>query len=684
MTNIRAAGIQGGDARREALAFIEFLTGSEATPVCTRLLDDNKTRKLPASKLFGPIADLWPQIEAKQREGFGAFVVVNGGGDRDDEIKDIRSLFIDLDGKPRPEDWEWHEPPDAIVSRDETHHHVYWLTDTDVTPTTFNQAQRQLAERYGGDRSVCNPSRVMRLPGTQHLKDPAEPSMYRRDAQTGVWTGERRSLAKLTTGLSAAPPQAVAKRRTAAVAELDLPYNVRRAERYLAIRTPAVGRVGNSEGENGNDHTYQTAAALRDLGVSEETALDLMLENWNDRCLPLWDADELQQVIVHAWEYGQNEPGAWALTTDPSGRFAHYITAGREQASAAKRPARFVLRSETMQDARPPITWMVDGLLQDPCTIVMFALWNSYKSFAALDIALAVASGKPAFGRFKINRTGPVIYMAGEGAGGIETQRRPAWRTVRGIEPSRVLPFYTVECVPVVKSEIDTNACKTTIREAIAAKMIERPALIVIDTLARAMVGLNANDEGDAGLFLALAEDLKAEFGCTVLTVAHEGKERERGIRGSSALPAGFDILLKMEADTDALTATIECPKIKDGSPIEKFGLRGRQIPLSNGQRSLVFDWADPRDFRGAKLKTLTSQDVGTALKSLGAERGVTVTTDNLAAVLAGEFGADEKVVRAKARTLQRGQSGRFAAYVAYEGKGRGDSTLWTLPAREA
>ena len=367
----------------------------------------------------------------------------------------------------------------------------------------------------------------------------------------------------------------------------------------------------------------------------------------------------------------------------PTARFAGVSLPSTDPANVA-RPARFVLRSETMQDARPPITWMVDGLVQDPCTIVMFALWNSYKSFAALDIALAVASGKPAFGWFKVNRTGSVIYMAGEGAGGIETQRRPAWRIVRGIEPSRVLPFYTVECVPLVKSEVDTNACKTTIREAIAAKMIERPALIVIDTLARAMVGLNANDEGDAGLFLALAEDLKAEFGCTVLTVAHEGKERERGMRGSSALPAGFDILLKMDADTDALTATIECPKIKDGPPIEKFGLRGREILLSNGQRSLVFDWADRRDFRGAKLKTLTSQDVGTALKSLGAERGVTVTTDNLAAVLAGEFSADEKVVKAKAKALQRGLHDRFAAYVEHEGKGRGDSTLWTLPGGEA
>ena len=385
-------------------------------------------------------------------------------------------------------------------------------------------------------------------------------------------------------------------------------------------------------------------------------------------------------LISRARAAGFNRP---LDAPDPTNRFAGFALPAPSLARVT-RAERFALRSEAVQDARRQITWMVDGLLQDPCTIVIFARWNSYKSFAALDIALAVASGEPAFGHFRVIRSGPVIYMAGEGASGIETQRRPAWRAARGIEPGRVLPFYTVECVPLVKSEADIDACKTAIREAIAANVIERPALIVIDTLARAMAGLSANDEGDAGLFLTLAEDLKAEFGCATLTVAHEGKERERGIRGSSALPAGFDILLKMNADSDALTATIECPKIKDGSPIEKFGLRGREVDLGDGRKSLVFDWADRSDFRGPKPKTLTSQDVGTALKLLGAEHGVTVTTDRLAATLAEEFSADEKVVKAKAKALQRGRHDRFAAYVVHIGKGHGDSTLWTLPAPEA
>ena len=204
--------------------------------------------------------------------------------------------------------------------------------------------------------------------------------------------------------------------------------------------------------------------------------------------------------------------------------------------------------------------------------------------------------------------------------------------------------------------------------------------MIIIDTIPRAMAGLNENDAGDATRYLDLAEGLKAEFGCTVLTVAHEGKDGDRGLRGSSAFGGGFDIILKMDADTEAMTATISSPKVKDGSPIEPFALRGGEHHLSDGRTSLVFDWADRSDFHGTKAKTVTSQDVGAALKALRAEKGLTVTTENLACYLVGEYAADEKMIKAKVKALQRGQDGRLMAYVAHKGQGRGDSTLWTLP----
>lgn len=149
-----------------ALRHVEFGKGNLDTPVNIRLLDDRKEGR-SARKLFGTVRELWPQILAAQAEGYGAFFVVNEGGDTDAEITSICAVFVDADGIPLPE--QWHVPPDFIVQRDETHWHAYWRT-LDLPVNRFREIQRRLAAHYGTDPAVCNPSRVMRLAGTLHQK----------------------------------------------------------------------------------------------------------------------------------------------------------------------------------------------------------------------------------------------------------------------------------------------------------------------------------------------------------------------------------------------------------------------------------------------------------------------------------------------------------------------------------
>jgi hypothetical protein len=43
--------------------------------------------------------------------------------------------------------------------------------------------------------------------------------------------------------------------------------------------------------------------------VDPVTALNLMLQHWNDRCSPPWSPDELQVKVDNAYRYAENEPG---------------------------------------------------------------------------------------------------------------------------------------------------------------------------------------------------------------------------------------------------------------------------------------------------------------------------------------------------------------------------------------
>jgi hypothetical protein len=352
------------------------------------------------------------------------------------------------------------------------------------------------------------------------------------------------------------------------------------------------------------------------------------------------------------------------------------------QAEGAREPAapvqtdrpRVILRDEVAQNARKPASWLVDNLLPDGGTVAIRAPFNSFKSFIATDLALAVASGNRAFNSLPVRRSGPVVYMMGEGVAGFETQRRPAWRTAREIEPSRRLPIYTIEGVPQVRSGEDVAAYVDAI-----TSLPQRPALVIVDTAARAMAGLNENEAGDAGLYLAAVEMIGRRLGCCVLTIMHEGKDSQRGARGSSAFEAGFENVWRMEADPDLLTAKIVPVKLKDDAGIEGVFLQARQVPTPNGKGSLVFDRVERDDYQrvAGKRNGIIRSDIGAALRSLGAIDGETVTTQVLAMEIAGP-GADRKLIGAKERNLRDGSHGQFAAYVAHQGAGRGDPTLWS------
>ncbi|MCA3627251.1 MAG: DUF3987 domain-containing protein [Methylobacterium sp.] len=92
------------------------------------------------------------------------------------------------------------------------------------------------------------------------------------------------------------------ERDQAPAAEQDAPADQDRARHWLASAPPAV------EGQGGDTATYKVACELRDMGLTEATALDLMRKQWNPRCAPPWDDAGLAAKVANAFAYGQNAP----------------------------------------------------------------------------------------------------------------------------------------------------------------------------------------------------------------------------------------------------------------------------------------------------------------------------------------------------------------------------------------
>jgi|GEM_PF-6367639 len=99
---------------------------------------------------------------------------------------------------------------------------------------------------------------------------------------------------------------------TQPLVEYDRPEAIARATSWLTTHAPHA-----IEGEGGDHTTFAVAAKLREDGISEDFALHLMLEHWNEqKAVPPWQPDELKRKVANAFKYGQEAPGANSAAAD--------------------------------------------------------------------------------------------------------------------------------------------------------------------------------------------------------------------------------------------------------------------------------------------------------------------------------------------------------------------------------
>lgn len=158
-----------------------------------------------------------------------------------------------------------------------------------------------------------------------------------------------------------------------------------------------------------------------------------------------------------------------------------------------------------------------------------------------------------------------MLYVASEGAYGLHA-RVSAWEYAwqRQIADDDLLVFPE----PVNLGE------RHAVAELCAAA--DGRDLVVIDTLARCLVGADENSAKDMGIAVdALYRLRDATHGGTVLVVHHTGKDRET-TRGSSALEAGVDTVYTTA--TDGAHIRLKRTKRKDGPADDTLSLKIKPV----------------------------------------------------------------------------------------------------------
>jgi hypothetical protein len=200
----------------------------------------------------------------------------------------------------------------------------------------------------------------------------------------------------------------------------------------------------------------------------------------------------------------------------------------------------------------PEPEWQIDKIFPLGSLVGIYGASGSGKSFLALSLALAIATGQPWLDR--VVRKGPVVYVAAEGGRAIR-QRIAAW-----------MRYHDVDAAPDAYFKIEPlQVCESDDVDRLLASIGDRqikPMLIVIDTLARCFVGEDENSAEAMGRFVAGIGTLIRKTGATVIVVHHSGRNGEYE-RGSTALRAAADVMMLVAKVDNAVVVTNN--KQKDG-----------------------------------------------------------------------------------------------------------------------
>jgi hypothetical protein len=260
---------------------------------------------------------------------------------------------------------------------------------------------------------------------------------------------------------------------------------------------------------------------------------------------------------------------------------------------------------------------------------------KSGKSLVALDLALAIAEGRPWLGH-EVTQ-GPVVYVSSEGGAASLRYRVAAVvgnaRVNHAEDPLRS-KFW---CLPrMVPDLCSPKGCGELVDAMLA--LPEKPVLCIIDTVARALAssGLNENATQDMSQFVQVLDAIRDGTDAASVVVHHAGKDGTD--RGSIALRAAVDVIAKIERDGDNISK-LKFEATRDGECPKPVAIRFGRTVVDEDESGQVVYWrvdgveaaSDQQDRQDEAKKVRTRERVFEAMAETG-DDGLTFTAARQAA----------------------------------------------------
>ncbi|MBI2895734.1 MAG: AAA family ATPase [Deltaproteobacteria bacterium] len=199
--------------------------------------------------------------------------------------------------------------------------------------------------------------------------------------------------------------------------------------------------------------------------------------------------------------------------------------------------------------------WLVEGLWADDAVGIVGGEPKCCKSFLALDLCVAVASGKGCLRRYPVPRPGRVLLYAAEDALHLVRRRLDGICRAAGVE----IAALDVQVITAPALRLDVEDDRQRLAETVAAL---QPRLLVLDPFVR-LHRIDENVSGEVAPLLAYLRELQRRHQVAVVLVHHARKGAARvragqALRGSSEFHAWGDSNLYLRRHGEQITLTVE------------------------------------------------------------------------------------------------------------------------------
>ncbi|MCC7048465.1 MAG: bifunctional DNA primase/polymerase, partial [Alphaproteobacteria bacterium] len=400
---------------------------------------------------------------------------------------------------------------------------------------------------------------------------------------------------------------------SAPLTELDTPAILSAARLWLASQRPAI------EGQGGDAYTYHVACELRDRGVSEHAAFEMLLEDWNERCLPPWGGEELQAKVRNAYAYAQNPAGAKAAEVLLGGAT---ITVHEDAPPPAPDRSAWQLGAITPMAALLPRPWLYRRFLMRGEITTLAAAGAAGKSQLSITTAIHLALGWDMWG-FKLAQPGQpqnsIIYNAEDSLAEM-SRRLYAECAALGVDPAQVVPHIALVSgkdpaagrpklvhmaggVPTV----DTAALNLLLNAAAS----QRVAMLGLDPLVKLHAGLNESDNSHMDLVMEAIAEIAGQGNVAVLLCHHIAKP---GGAGTDSYVGNVDAIRGASNITTSsrFAFTLAAPTQDDASRLSLTrGQRERLVRLDDAKMNMALRSSEPVWIEKRTILLPTGDEVG-------------------------------------------------------------------------